>query len=179
MESSHIKKLQPRIRKTWCNQLTGWQQHPSCHGLGDEVFTHTIQGTDVWFFFSWKRGRSWHVACVISRTGTDATLEMECYVHLFNACIQNWYAVGSIIKDVLKNEKKKSNYICSLFKKRQCWLLPQQPAAFNLTRYWKKSWYWNKNDITFQIHSREKTSVTEKLHLWKGISESSSMKSMM
>ena len=36
-------------------------------------------------FFFGKRGQSWHVACVISRTGTDATLEVECYVHLFNA----------------------------------------------------------------------------------------------
>ena len=118
--SPHVIQLHP-TRTT--HTPTYYHGSPITHiffffgdGLSDEVFTHTIQGTDVWFFFG-KRGRSWHVVCVISRIGTDATLEVECHVRLFNACIQNWYAVGSIIEDVLKNVKEKNPKISAAFLK--------------------------------------------------------------
>ena len=56
--------------------------------------------------FYGKRGRSWHVACVISKTA-DGKLEVDTYVHLFNSCTQNWYAVASIIEDILEDVKTK------------------------------------------------------------------------
>ena len=36
-----------------------------------------------------------------------ASLKLILYVHLFNSCTQNWYAVASIIEDILENVKTK------------------------------------------------------------------------
>ena len=54
--------------------------------------------------FYGKRGRSWHVSCVISKE--NGSYEVECYVHIFNSCTQNWYAVASVVEHVLSTVKK-------------------------------------------------------------------------
>lgn len=47
-----------------------------------------------------KRGISWHVSSVITRKGE--VLEVTCYVHLHNNCRQDWYAVLSVLENVVK-----------------------------------------------------------------------------
>ena len=60
-------------------------------------------------FFS-KRGRSWHVSAVVTSQGSLQTegskFEVECYVHLFNSCTENSFAVLSIIENLLHTIKE-------------------------------------------------------------------------
>ena len=51
-----------------------------------------------------KRGLSWHISSVISRSQSDTT-EVISYAHLFDQCTQDWYAVTSILEDLLKRLK--------------------------------------------------------------------------
>ena len=53
--------------------------------------------------FFGKRGRSWHISAVITRATVESKYEVECYVHIFNNCTQNSFAVLSIIEDLLHN----------------------------------------------------------------------------
>ena len=56
--------------------------------------------------FFGKRGRSWHVSAVITKSSTAEKFQFECFVHLFNSCTQNSFAVASIIEHLLKTLKK-------------------------------------------------------------------------
>ena len=53
-----------------------------------------------------KRGRSWHISAVITRAAVESKHEVECYVHIFNNCSQNSFAVLSIIEDLLHKVKQ-------------------------------------------------------------------------
>ena len=55
--------------------------------------------------FFGKRGRSWHVSAVITRLHEEGRYEVECFVHLFNTCNQNSFAVMSVIEHLLKTIK--------------------------------------------------------------------------
>lgn len=46
-----------------------------------------------------KRGFNWHVISVITRR--DESVEETCYVHLVNSCRQDWFAVLSILENLL------------------------------------------------------------------------------
>ena len=46
--------------------------------------------------FFGKMGRSWHISAVISRANVESNHEVECFVHIFNNCTQNSFAVLSI-----------------------------------------------------------------------------------
>ena len=50
--------------------------------------------------FFGKRGRSWHVSAVVTRR--DDSLEVDCFVHVFNSCTQNNYAVASIFEHLFQ-----------------------------------------------------------------------------
>ena len=52
-----------------------------------------------------KRGLNWHVSCIISKSDAGHDLEVASYVHLFDSCAQDWYAVLSIISHLLKTAK--------------------------------------------------------------------------
>ena len=54
-----------------------------------------------------KRGLSWHISSVVSRSKSNTT-EVISYAHLFDQCTQNWYAVTSILEDLLKQLKVKN-----------------------------------------------------------------------
>ena len=54
-----------------------------------------------------KRGLSWHISSVISHSQSD-TVEVISYAHLFDQCTQDWYAVTSILEDLLKLLKAKN-----------------------------------------------------------------------
>ena len=45
--------------------------------------------------FSGKRGLSWLISAVVTKK--DSRIEVECFVHIFNFCTQNNYAVASIL----------------------------------------------------------------------------------
>ena len=53
-----------------------------------------------------KRGRSGHVNAVITKSSTAEKFKVECFVHLFNSCTQNRFAVACIIEHLLKTLKK-------------------------------------------------------------------------
>ena len=55
--------------------------------------------------FFGKRGRSWHVSAVITHLQPDRRYEVECFVHLFNSCNQNSFAVMSVIEHLLHTVK--------------------------------------------------------------------------
>ena len=48
--------------------------------------------------FFGKRGKSWHISAVITRSQEEGRCEVECFVHLFNTCKQNSFAVMSVIE---------------------------------------------------------------------------------
>ena len=56
--------------------------------------------------FFGKRGRSWHISAVITRATMESKHEVECFVHIFNNCSQNSFAVLSIIEDLLHKVKQ-------------------------------------------------------------------------
>ena len=63
--------------------------------------------------FFGKRGRSWHVCAVITKK--DDKLEVECFVHIFDSCTQNSFAVASIVENLLSTIKKEYPQIDSAF----------------------------------------------------------------
>ena len=51
-----------------------------------------------------KRGISWHISSVVYKNADDK-LEVTTYAHLFDACKQDWFAVISIIENLLSTIK--------------------------------------------------------------------------
>ncbi|KAL9974162.1 hypothetical protein ACROYT_G011171 [Oculina patagonica] len=56
--------------------------------------------------FFGKRGKSWHISAVITRETAKSKHSVECYVHIFNNCLQNSFAVLSIVEDLLHKVKQ-------------------------------------------------------------------------
>jgi hypothetical protein len=56
--------------------------------------------------FFGKRGVNWHVSAVITKNTNK--FNVDCYVHIFESCTQNWFSVASIIENLLTNIK--TNY---------------------------------------------------------------------
>ena len=52
-----------------------------------------------------KRGISWHVSTIITREEKTGSIEVQTYAHLIDSCQQDWFAVCSIIENLLKNIK--------------------------------------------------------------------------
>ena len=48
-----------------------------------------------------KRGLSWHISSIIFKDQNSKEVEVQSYAHLFDACTQDWYAVASILEDLL------------------------------------------------------------------------------
>ena len=55
-----------------------------------------------------KRGLSWHISSVISKTSETKTVNVTSYVHLLNECNQEWFSVASLIEDLLRVVKTSS-----------------------------------------------------------------------
>ena len=64
--------------------------------------------------FFGKRGKSWHVSAVITRR-IAGELEVECFVHIFESCTQNSFAVASIIENLLAKIKREYPQVDSAF----------------------------------------------------------------
>ena len=54
-----------------------------------------------------KRGLSWHVSSVVSKGTSTDTVVVTTYAHLFDSCTQDWFAVASIIENLLSAVKCK------------------------------------------------------------------------
>ena len=65
--------------------------------------------------FFGKRGRSWHISAVISRANVESKHEVECFVHIFNNCTQNSFAVLSIIENVLHKVKEEHPVVTAVY----------------------------------------------------------------
>ena len=61
-----------------------------------------------------KRGLCWHVSSVVSRSQSDTT-EVVSYAHLFDECTQDWYAVTSILEDLLKHLKVRNPLLQTIY----------------------------------------------------------------
>ena len=67
--------------------------------------------------FFGKHGQSWHVSAAITKS-TAEKFKVECFVHLFNTCNGNSFAIISIIEHLLKTLKEeyltlKQCFLCS------------------------------------------------------------------
>jgi hypothetical protein len=62
-----------------------------------------------------KRGLSWHISSVISRNEKSGELQVTSYAHLFDKCTQDWYAVSSIIENLLQYLKNKNPKLCKAY----------------------------------------------------------------
>ena len=51
-----------------------------------------------------KRGLNWHISSVVSLNAANK-LQIISYAHLFNSCTQDWFAVISILEDLLNKIK--------------------------------------------------------------------------
>ena len=65
--------------------------------------------------FFGKRGRSWHVSAVITKQAEE--FQVECFLHLFDNCTHNSFAVSSIIEHLLKTIKKESPHIENAYRR--------------------------------------------------------------
>ena len=81
------------------------RNHVSLLGLASEVSTSAMQGTDEQFLLG-KRGWSWHISGVITKAVLKGKYEVEFFVHIFDNCTQNSFAVLSIIEHLLNKVEK-------------------------------------------------------------------------
>ena len=58
--------------------------------------------------WSGKRGLSWHISAIITKTASAGKVELKSYAHIFDSWQQDCYAVCSIIEQALKVVKKGS-----------------------------------------------------------------------
>ena len=59
--------------------------------------------------FYGKRGKSWHVSCVVCKSSENASYNVETVVHVFDSCTQDWFSVASIVEHDVKAAYLKSN----------------------------------------------------------------------
>ena len=61
-----------------------------------------------------KRGLSWHISSVITKPQT-ASLEVISYAHMFDSCVQDWFAVSSILENLFHNIVKMNPNIKNVY----------------------------------------------------------------
>ena len=60
-----------------------------------------------------KREINWHVSSVVVRQ--EESLEVTCYVHLFNSCKQDWFSVLSVLENLFVTIKLRNSGIKKVF----------------------------------------------------------------
>ena len=55
-----------------------------------------------------KRGLSWHIFTILTMNTSSSSenIELKSYAHIFDSCQQDWYAVCSIIENILETVRK-------------------------------------------------------------------------
>lgn len=51
-----------------------------------------------------KKGKPWHITVTINKADNEE-IETRTYIHIFDECTQNWFAVASIIEHTLTTLK--------------------------------------------------------------------------
>ena len=62
-----------------------------------------------------KRGLSWHISSVVFKDENSKEIEVQSYAHLFDSCTQDWYAVMSIVEDLLVKLKSSNPSISQVY----------------------------------------------------------------
>ncbi|CAB4021822.1 Transposon Tf2-6 poly, partial [Paramuricea clavata] len=62
-----------------------------------------------------KRGMSWHVSSVVSKTDDTEELSVTSYVHLFDQTTQDWFAVASILENLIDHIKSSKPLVRKIF----------------------------------------------------------------
>ncbi|RUA04226.1 MAG: hypothetical protein DSY43_06820 [Gammaproteobacteria bacterium] len=62
-----------------------------------------------------KRGLSWHISSVIMKSKETKEIEVRSFAHLFDSCTQDWYAVVSIVEDLLVKMKLENPYLTKVY----------------------------------------------------------------
>lgn len=107
------------------NHIEDWKAHllrSENQDLAKQDVLRVINANSILVFMDWamkfvqikyrekqsewygKRGINWHISSVVSRNATGK-LEVTSYAHLFDACTQDWFAVISIIENLLTTVK--------------------------------------------------------------------------
>ena len=73
-------------------------------------FLHREKQTE---FFG-KKGISWHLSCAVTR-GSDSDLTLECFIHILEDGIQDWYAVACLLRNTLQELKLKRPEVTKAF----------------------------------------------------------------
>ncbi|KAK3735902.1 hypothetical protein QZH41_001349 [Actinostola sp. cb2023] len=120
------------------NSITEWKCHilrSENQEIGKQIFIQDLKEDSVFIVADWamkfvqrryrekqcdwfaKRGLNWHVSSVLSRD-ESGNLFISYYNHQFNSCSQDWFAVLSILENVLAtirstNPKVKKAYLRS------------------------------------------------------------------
>ena len=76
---------------------------PDYHGLGMKYLPQHYREQMSEFFG--KRGRSWHISAVITRSLVEGKCQVEYSVHLFHNSKQNSFAIMSVIEHLLNTIK--------------------------------------------------------------------------
>jgi len=66
--------------------------------------------------FYGKRGKSWHVACVIFRSGSESH-SVETFAHVFNTYTQDWFSFVSILEHLLSTIKEEHKNVSTAYLK--------------------------------------------------------------
>ena len=85
-----------------------------------------------------KRGLSWHISSVISKV--DGKLRTQSFAHLFDNSSQDWYAVVSIVENILKTPRSQNPSISGEYLRSDegaCYHNNMTMAACQLTTYSK------------------------------------------
>ena len=62
-----------------------------------------------------KRGLSWHISSVITKKEQSNEIEVTTYAHLLDTCNQDWYAVLSILENLLVHLKSSSPSLSKVY----------------------------------------------------------------
>ena len=114
--------------------IAAWKAHNLRvvnHDLAKQDVLSTLDGNNCLIVMDWamkflplhyreqmrdffgKRGKSWHVSCVIEKQ--EESFSVQCFVHLFEQCKQDWFAVASIIESLLETVKREQPFISEAF----------------------------------------------------------------
>ena len=62
-----------------------------------------------------KRGMSWHVSSVVSKTEDSEEFSVTSYVHIFDQTTQDWFAVASILQNLIGHIKSSKPLVSKIF----------------------------------------------------------------
>ena len=105
MESTHYAIRKPRKGKTRSNQNLRQIDSNGYYGLANEVSMPEIPRKAIRIV--WEEKTELQVSSVLLKDPDTDDVVVHTYVHLFDYCSQDWYAVVSVLEDLLEQLKKR------------------------------------------------------------------------